>query len=568
MSSSTSTTSGSRRSSRTGWLGAQPARLPNFGPRRVGQRVQERPGSPNSGGPANGTLIDFAVQEYDLKTGQLLGTWDALRSFPLSQSKQPGNVSVGGSVIPWDAYHGNSIQLIGSGKFLVSLRNTWAAYLVDINPSNVDASKTEWTLSGNPSVSNFGLPTAARFSWQHDVRLGANNVVTVFDDACCAITGKGKFGPASRASRGLALKLNMSNHTGSFVAQYPRGKSFEVFFLGSTQVLGGGNVLVGWGSTPYFSEFSKSGKNLLDVRWPGPGCQLPGAPAEMGWDAVVPAQRRGPQTEGQDDGLRQLERRHARGRLASAGWFEQAAFVRRGPPCREERLRDGDLGAGQPHVVRGPGAGIERTRARRLESVHVVDAAARRRLHQAAARRRLNASSRRLLRAPHLVGGHRLPSPGRPLHIRPEPVSRHSPGTPRSWWTPRSSNSSEEPTTRSLTVLDTSTSRSWASSQTRSPMCTAIPPMSPFHSSHSPVCNPHLVGSPSVSRPATISCAQRTARVGPSKVATKPSPSVLTFASSEPFEAVARQARCGARAAGAKRCRRGGQRDPSIPRGR
>jgi hypothetical protein len=222
------------------------------------------------GGPANGTVTDFAVQEYDLKTGQLLGTWDSLNHVPLSQSKQPANVSVGGSVIPWDAYHGNSIQLIGSGKFLVSLRNTWAAYLVDVNPSNVDASKTEWTLSGNPSVSNFSLPTAARFSYQHDVRLSPNNVVTVFDDACCALTGEGKFAPASRASRGLALKLNLTNHTGSFIAQYLRAKNFQVFFLGSTQVLGGGNVLVGWGSTPYFTEFSKSGKNLLDVRWPGP----------------------------------------------------------------------------------------------------------------------------------------------------------------------------------------------------------------------------------------------------------------------------------------------------------
>jgi hypothetical protein len=222
------------------------------------------------GGPANGTLIDFAVQEYDLRTGQLLGTWDALHHVPLGQSKQPANVVVKRTPIAWDAYHGNSVQLIGSGKFIVSLRNTWAAYLVDINSGNVDASTTEWTLSGNQAVSTFRLPTGTRFSWQHDVRLGAKNVVTVFDDACCAVTGEGKFGPASRTSRGLALKLNMTNHTGSFVAQYPRAKGFEVFFLGSTQILGGGNVLVGWGSTPYFSEFSKAGKVLLDVRWPGP----------------------------------------------------------------------------------------------------------------------------------------------------------------------------------------------------------------------------------------------------------------------------------------------------------
>jgi hypothetical protein len=222
------------------------------------------------GGRANGVVTDFAVQEYDLPTGRLLGTWDALHHLPLSQSKQSANVVVKGSTIPWDAYHGNSIQLVGSNKFLVSLRNTWAAYLVDVNASNLDASRIEWTLSGNQRISNFSLPQKARFHWQHDVRLASNNVVSVFDDACCAITGPGRFGPASGPSRGLVFRLNTSNHTASYLAQYPRGKNFEVFFLGSTQPLGGGNVLVGWGSTPYFTEFSKAGKTLLDVRWPGP----------------------------------------------------------------------------------------------------------------------------------------------------------------------------------------------------------------------------------------------------------------------------------------------------------
>lgn len=222
------------------------------------------------GGPANGTLVDFAVQQYDLPTGRLLGTWDSLHHVPLTQSKQRANTVAGGKPIPWDAYHGNSIQLVGSNKFLISLRNTWAAYLVDVNSSNLDASRTEWTLSGNQRISNFSLPQKARFHWQHDVRLASNNVVSVFDDACCAITGPKKFGPPSGASRGLVFRLNPSNHSASFVAQYPRGKNFVVFFLGSTQMLSGGNVLVGWGSTPFFSEFSKAGKTLLDVRWPGP----------------------------------------------------------------------------------------------------------------------------------------------------------------------------------------------------------------------------------------------------------------------------------------------------------
>ncbi len=98
----------------------------------------------------------------------------------------------------------------------------------------------------------------------------SGNQLTVFDDACCSVLGPGKFGKPSGPSRGLVLKLNFSKKTASFVAQYPRAKNFNAFFLGSTQVLSNHNALVGWGSQSYFTEFSKGGKVLLDVRWPGP----------------------------------------------------------------------------------------------------------------------------------------------------------------------------------------------------------------------------------------------------------------------------------------------------------
>ena len=38
------------------------------------------------GGAYNGALIDSAVQEYNLKTGKLLRSWDALDHIPLSES--------------------------------------------------------------------------------------------------------------------------------------------------------------------------------------------------------------------------------------------------------------------------------------------------------------------------------------------------------------------------------------------------------------------------------------------------------------------------------------------------
>jgi hypothetical protein len=40
--------------------------------------------------------------------------------------------------------------------------------------------------------------------------------------------------------------------------------------MGNTQTLPNGNVFVGWGSQPYFSEYDRSGQTLLDAVFPGP----------------------------------------------------------------------------------------------------------------------------------------------------------------------------------------------------------------------------------------------------------------------------------------------------------
>jgi hypothetical protein len=223
------------------------------------------------GGSANGEVLDSAVQEYDLKTGQLLYTWDALNpggtpNIPLSQAEQkpfPG--------IPWDPYHINSIQLTGHETFLVSMRNTWSAYLVNRLTNGI-----EWTVSGNPKNSTFTLPANAQFHWQHDVELHGGNVLSVFDDACCgfkSITGgKAQFATPNGPSRGLVIKLDLTKHTGSFVSQYIREKNanFDSAFLGNAQLLPGGNVSLGWGSQPFFSEVSRKGKVLLEAAWPSP----------------------------------------------------------------------------------------------------------------------------------------------------------------------------------------------------------------------------------------------------------------------------------------------------------
>jgi EmrB/QacA subfamily drug resistance transporter len=216
----------------------------------------------NYGGAYNGALIDSAVQEYNIKTGKLLRTWDALDHIPLGDSY----ASVPTNGFPWDAYHVNSIDLTGNGTFLVSMRDTWAAYLVDIGTG-----KIEWTLGGKKS--SFKSGPGAEFQWQHDVAFGvgghSDSTVTMFDDHCCQLTGGGTSVPATGASRGLVLNLDHQTSTATLVAQFTGGNQFETEYMGDTQPLANSNTFVGWGSEPYFSEYSRSGQRLLEANFPG-----------------------------------------------------------------------------------------------------------------------------------------------------------------------------------------------------------------------------------------------------------------------------------------------------------
>ncbi len=213
------------------------------------------------GGAYNGAVTDSAVQEYDLRSGKLLYSWDAIKPHHIPLADSYASLPTNG--FPWDAYHVNSIDLIGGGRFLVSMRNTWAAYLVNIRTGRI-----QWTLGGKHS--SFKLGPGADFQWQHNVVLQPGGLLTMFDDHCCQLTGGGTYVPASAASRGLVLKLDRQAHTATLAAHYGDDFGLNSDYMGDTQPLANGNVFVGWGSSPYFTEFSRPGTPLLDAVLPGP----------------------------------------------------------------------------------------------------------------------------------------------------------------------------------------------------------------------------------------------------------------------------------------------------------
>jgi EmrB/QacA subfamily drug resistance transporter len=212
------------------------------------------------GGAYNGALIDSAVQEYDLRTGKLVRSWDALDHIPLSDSR----ATLPTNGFPWDAYHVNSIDVPGDGTFVVSMRNTWAVYKV-----NIATGRIEWTLGGRHSSFRFG--PNAEFEWQHDVAVyPGSSLITMFDDHCCQISSGGTYVSPTGASRGIVLELSQQTHTARLADQYSEGPDFDADYMGSIQPLGNSNEMVGWGSASYLSEYSASGRLLLNATLPRP----------------------------------------------------------------------------------------------------------------------------------------------------------------------------------------------------------------------------------------------------------------------------------------------------------
>jgi hypothetical protein len=203
------------------------------------------------GGPANGTLIDDAIQEINIATGQVLWQWDADQHVSIKASYAGKPTSK-----PYDFFHINSIQQLPGGNLLISSRHTWALYKIDKATGNV-----LWTLGGK--YSNFKMGPGASFSWQHDARMHPDGTITLFDD------GAGLY-QSEPQSRALRIRLDYKHHRATLVHAYTNNPSLLSWAEGNVQTLADGNTFVGFGTTPYLTEFSAVGKQLFSVHFDKP----------------------------------------------------------------------------------------------------------------------------------------------------------------------------------------------------------------------------------------------------------------------------------------------------------
>jgi hypothetical protein len=204
--------------------------------------------------PAKQIVLDSVAQEIDIRTGLVLWQWDSLDHVPLSDTYGP--YPKRRTRNPLDYFHINSLDLDHDGNIIISGRNTWAAYKV-----SHETGKTIWTLGGRRS--SFKLGPGALFAFQHDVRIrsGHDWYLTMFDD------GGGP--PEVHQSRALKLFLDVKHHTARVVSQRQHRPAITAFFEGSVQQLSNLDEFVGWGGPPYFSEYDRNGKLVLDGRFVG-----------------------------------------------------------------------------------------------------------------------------------------------------------------------------------------------------------------------------------------------------------------------------------------------------------
>ncbi len=202
-------------------------------------------------GPRDGAVTDSVFQEIDLRTGLVRREWHSLDHVALSDTYS----SPYGANTEWplDYLHINSLDQEPGGHMLISARNTWALYELDEQTGEVLT-----RAGGKHSTIKMGSGTLTAF--QHDATLESNGLISVFDN--------GGVPNVHPQSRGIVVALNQQTGTETLVAEYEHPSALKAGSQGNVQPLANGNLFLGWGAEPWFSEFSSSGQLLFDARMP------------------------------------------------------------------------------------------------------------------------------------------------------------------------------------------------------------------------------------------------------------------------------------------------------------
>ncbi|KAI1297362.1 Arylsulfotransferase-domain-containing protein [Xylaria venustula] len=229
------------------------------------------------GGPEDGKVLDNIIQEIAIETRELLWTWRGSDHYELSESYMEYKYGPGA----YDYIHMNSVDRTPEGNFLISARHTHSITLVNRESGSID-----WTLGGKKNdFLDLSNGSATNFAWQHHARFYNSTQLTMFDNHNISST----IGCTANCSRGKHVELNYKSRTARLVSEFYHPESLLSGFEGSYQTTRSGNIFLGWGANPAFTEHLPSGECVLDVQFdlwrPDTGYPINYRAFKMDWKA-------------------------------------------------------------------------------------------------------------------------------------------------------------------------------------------------------------------------------------------------------------------------------------------
>lgn len=162
-----------------------------------------------------------------------------------------------GERTPFDYFHINSVDKDENGRHLISSRYLNTVTCIE------STGEVCWTLGGKRNeFADLSNGTATSFKWQHPARWRGENTVSVFDNQAYD-----RASADADRSRGMLIHVRPDEKTATLLQSFPNPRGILSLSQGSMQLLPSGNVLLGWGLAPGFTEYSSTGEVLCDAHF-------------------------------------------------------------------------------------------------------------------------------------------------------------------------------------------------------------------------------------------------------------------------------------------------------------
>ncbi|KAL3491096.1 ASST-domain-containing protein [Aspergillus germanicus] len=212
------------------------------------------------GGPEIGWIYDCLFQELDIATGELIFEWRASDKFTVDTTYEMLSGETGNKRdSAFDFFHINSVNKDEQGNYIISSRHMHAIFCISRSTGDV-----LWTLGGKENdFKDLSNGEATGFSWQHDAQWHMeSSTITLFDNAAHAHSDP------ECESRGMTIHLDIPRREATVLATYRHPHQLKSVSQGNVQLIDDiDRVIVGWGHSAAYSEFSTNGELLCNVHF-------------------------------------------------------------------------------------------------------------------------------------------------------------------------------------------------------------------------------------------------------------------------------------------------------------